>query len=203
LAHQKLNRPTILATFTGQIDDMDALALSLSENLLRQDLNFLDTMNAVTALYIHYGRDERKVKAKLGLSIKSIRRFIRIQESGTDKIKKLLDEKKISPQDAKRVITAAQGDATKADALVDAIVGMSKPQKIRAVEFGENHPDASLEQITKFATTPKIEPTVIVNLPLKIQKALEAAVDQVQQDPEEIILGALKEWLITNDFLTE
>lgn len=204
LAHQKLGKPTILATFTGEISEIDALAMSLSENLLRQDMNVADTMDAVTKLYVHYGRDERKVKAKLGLSIKSIRRFIHIKEAGTPKIQTMLAEKQISLQDAKRAITAGQGNPEKVDEMIDWLVGgVSKPAKIRASEFAENNPDASFQQISDYASKPRLEPTVIVNLPLKIHKALETAVGQVNQEAEEIMLAALKEWLITNNFLVE
>lgn len=86
LAHQLLALPTIKATFTEQISDTDALVLSLSENLLRQDLNQADIMRVVTNLYEQFGKDEYKVKEKLGLSIKAIRGYIKVESQATPKM---------------------------------------------------------------------------------------------------------------------
>ncbi len=203
-AHQMLGEPTILATFTGDISEIDALAMSLSENLLRQDMNEADTMDAVTKLYVHFGRDERKVKEKLGMSIKSIRRFIHIKEQGTPEIQSMLADKQISLQQAKRAITAGQGNPEKMNAMAEWLVsGVPKPAQRRALEYSEIHPGASFKEIITDALKPKLEPTVIVNLPFKIHKALELAVGQVNQEAEEIMLSALKDWLITNNFLVE
>lgn len=101
LAHQLLKTPTIKATFTGEIGDTEALILSLSENLLRQELNHADIAKAVTALYEEFGKDEYRVKAKLGLSIKAIRNYITVEAQATPKIKQMLQESRISMADAK------------------------------------------------------------------------------------------------------
>ena len=201
LAHQLLNLPTIKATFTGEISDLDALVLSLSENLLRQDLNHSDIMDAVTKLYTAYGNDERIVKEKLGLSIKAIRSYIKVEAQATPKIKQMLRDNQLSLMDAKRAIVASQGDDSKADLLVDSLVNMTKHEKIRAVEFGQNNPNASSQDIVIKAQTPKIEETVILNLPLKVSKALKKASESLSKDSEEIIMDALTNWLKTNDFL--
>lgn len=203
MAHQLLGKETILATFTGEIDEYEALALSLSENLLRQELNHSDIMDAVTKLYIHFGRDEYKVKEKLGLSIKTIRSYLKIQEYATDKIKQMLFEGKINPTDAKRAIDAAQGDMSKADRMIDELAKMTKHQKIRAVEYGKSNQSATAEQITKFAKTPKLEETLILNLSPKVKKALEKAAEKTNLDAEVIVISALKDWLAVNDFLVE
>ncbi len=201
LAHQLLGLASIKATFTGPISDLDALVLSLSENLLRQELNHSDTMEAVTKLYQAYGNDERKVKEKLGLSIKAIRSYIKVDAQATPKIKALLSTNQLSLMDAKRVILASQGDAEKADIFVDSILQMTKYEKIRAVEFGQNNPNASAKEIIDKAQTPKIEETLILNLPLKVSKALKKASEALSRESEEIIMDALTNWLKSNDYL--
>ncbi len=203
LAHQMLEVATIKATFTGEIGDTEALILSLSENLLRQELNHADIAKAVTALYEEFGKDEYQVKAKLGLSIKAIRNYITVEAQATPKIKQMLQESRISMADAKRAILAAQGDEAKADSFADQISTLTKHDKIRAVEYGKANPTASIEEIITEAQTPKLEPTVILNLPLKVSKALKAATKQLSVDSEEIIMNALTDWLKTNDFLLE
>lgn len=98
---------------------------------------------------------------------------------------------------------AAQGDEAKADSFADQISTLTKHDKIRAVEYGKANPTASIEEIITEAQTPKLEPTVILNLPLKVSKALKAATKQLSVDSEEIIMNALTDWLKTNDFLLE
>jgi ParB/RepB/Spo0J family partition protein len=203
LAHQLLQLPTIKATFTGDIDPIEALVLSLSENMLRQELNHTDIMNAVTRLYEYFDKDEQKVRQKLGLSIKAIRGYIRVDAQATAKIKQLLEEQKITLQDAKRAIDAAQGNTEKADILIDQLKLMTRISKIRAVDYGKSNPNATVKEIIEKAQNPRIEETVILNLPFKVANALKKAVDNTSLDQELIILNALKDWLSTNDYLTE
>lgn len=200
MAHQLLELPSIKATFTDKISDTDAIVLSLSENLLRQDLNQADIMRIVTQLYEKFDRNEYKVKEKLGLSIKAIRSYIKVESQATPKILVMI-QNGFSMMDAKRAIDAAQGDSEKADAFVDAIASMTKYEKIRAVEYGKANPRATVEQVIEKAQTPKIEETIILNLPLRVSKALKAASDRLTKGSEEIIMDALTDWLVTNDFL--
>ena len=203
MAHQLLGAETIKATFTGEINDTDALVLSLSENLLRQELNHADTAKAVTKLYEELGKDEYKVKEKLGLIIRAIRNYIAVEAQATPKIKQMLIQHEISMADAKRVLQAAQGDAQKADLLAGQISNLTKHDKIRAVEYGKANPKATADDIIAKAQTPKLEETVILSLPLRVHKALRVASEQLSVDSEEIIMGALRDWLAANDYLVE
>src|SRR5206468_1517450 len=114
LAHEILKATTIKATFSGEVDDMNALLLSLSENLCRQEMNFEDTSNAITTLYKYYGNNEYSVQKHTGFSIRMIRSYVRIDAHATEKIKSLIRDNKISMADAKRALDAAQGDHLKA-----------------------------------------------------------------------------------------
>lgn len=103
--------------------------------------------------------------------------------------------------DARRVIDASQGDVEKADALIEQISSMTKYEKIRAVEFGKANPKATVEQVIEKGQIPKFEETVILNLPSHVSKALKTASEKLTKGSEEIIMDALTEWLMTNDFL--
>ncbi|MEO6729834.1 MAG: ParB/RepB/Spo0J family partition protein [Ferruginibacter sp.] len=201
LAHQKLNAPTIKATFSGLIDEMQSLLLSLSENMCRQEMNFYDTSNAITKLYNHYGKDEYRVKEHTGFSIKMIRSHVKIEEQATSKIKSYLSEGKISMADAKRAIDASQGDGNKADELIDQLTRLSKYEKNRLVEAGTKNPKATTNELLEDAKRPRLEETIILNLPPKIHKALLEASKQLSLEIEEVTMAALVNWLQTNEFL--
>lgn len=203
MAHQLLKMPTIKAVFTGEIDDTEAIVLSLSENMLRQEMNHKDIMDAVTDLYERLGRDERKVQQRTGLSIRTIRNYIAVDAQATPKLKELIKNQSISLSDAKRAIEAAQGDSTKADMLIDEIVKMTKHEKTRMREFSQTNPNATVKEIVKNASTPRFEERLILNLPFILSKALKKAHEDLGLDKEIIGLDSLATWLKTNDFLIE
>ena len=202
-AHQILNRETIQATFTGEINDINALLLSLSENMCRQELNFSDTAEAVTKLYNHFDKDERKVQAAIGLNIRTIRSFIKVEEQATPKIKQLLKSGQLNIADAKRAIDAAQGDDEKADLLIDGITKLTKFEKQRAVKYAIDNPTATAENIIADAKKPKFEETIILNIPPTIYNALKKASEQLSLDIEVLTINALTGWLQSNDYLLD
>ncbi|QHT68703.1 ParB/RepB/Spo0J family partition protein [Rhodocytophaga rosea] len=203
LAHQLLGEKTIKATFTGDIDDIHALMLSLSENLHRAELSYKDTEKAITTLYKHYGKDANKVAKELGFSVRKVRSFIKIDEQATEKIKNFLYAGQISAIDAKRALEAAQGDPTKADQLIDKIKDLTKYEKRRVVEFGQKNPNAQVQEILEGAEKARIEETVILNLPIKVGKALKKASDDLAIESDVITLNALTDWLKNNNYLNE
>ena len=203
LAHKYLGAKTIEATFSGEVDSMNALLLSLSENMCRQEMNYEDTSNAITILYQHFGSNEYEVQKHTGFSIKMIRSYVKIDAHATEKIKSLIRENKISMADAKRAIDAAQGDEIKADFLIDELVKLSKYEKKRLVESGLRNPKAKATDLLTEARQPKLEETIILNLPRKVHLALIAASEKLSIEIEELTLNTLVSWLKTNDFLIE
>lgn len=203
LAHKLLGKESIQATFSGKVDDIEALLLSLSENMCRQEMNFEDMANAITTLYKNFGNDEYMVQKHTGFSIRTIRSYVKIEEQATDKIKRYLIEGKLSPTDAKRVIDASQGDEAKADILADEIANLTKYEKKRLVESGSRKPSANAQELINEAKQPKVEETIILNLPRKIHKALVNASEHLKVDIEELTLKTLVSWLKTNDFLID
>lgn len=202
LAHHLLKAETIKATFSGEIDSMNALLLSLSENMCRQEMNYEDMQRAITTLYKHYENDERKVQAQTGFSIRTIRNYVRIEEQATEKIKDLL-KKGLSMADAKRAIDAAQGNKQKADALIDEIAKLTAYEKKRLVESSNKNPNASVDDLVKEAKKPKWEETIVLNLPAEISLALRKAIEKLSIDAEQLAMDVLVSWLKTNDFLLE
>jgi len=203
LAHQLLNEDSINATFSGEVNDMKALLLSLSENMCRQEMNFEDTSKAITTLYKNFENDERQVQAHTGFSIRMIRSYVGIEEQASDKIKGLLKEYKISMADAKRAIEASQGDKLKSDILIDELVKLTTYEKKRLVETGVKNPDAKADELLQEARKPKYEETLILNLPLKVHTALKEAASKLSMEMEEVTMNALVNWLKTNEFLVE
>lgn len=201
LAHRALRKNTIRAVFSGDLKDVEAKILSLSENMQRVELNHADKAEAITVLYLRYKRDDRRVAQELGLSLRTVRDYIKIEEQATPKAKELLRQRKVKKADVKRVIDAAQGDGEKADRLLEQMPKLSKYERDRAVKHGKSHPEASDDEIIEEAKKPRIEPTVILNLPKELDNALNKASKQLSMGRESIAVKALFEWLEDNGFL--
>lgn len=201
LAHQLLKKQTIPATFTGNIDDIHSLLLSLSENMCRQEMSYNDTSNAITTLYNHYGKDVRKVKEHTGFSLQMIRSYVKIEEQATEKIKGLLGSRKVSMADAKRAIDASQGDQKKADEIIEELGKLTKYEKSRLVEAGSKNPQASVKELLDDARKPRLEESVILNIPPDVHDAMVKASQQLSLGFEEMTMQALVAWLKTNEYL--
>ena len=203
MAHQSLNLPTIKAVFTGAIDDTEAIILSLSENMLRQEMNHADIMKAVTKLYEEFGRNATRVKERTGLSLRTIRNYIAIETQATPELLGMISTKAISLTNAKRIILTAQGNPDKINALVIPLVKLTKSEQIRAIEYGTKYPNASANQILGEAQKPKLEEAFILTLPRKVYAALEKAAEALHLDKELLVKDVLRDWLKNNDFLVE
>lgn len=201
LAHKELGRDTIRAVFSGALDDVGAKILSLTENMHRVELNHADKAEAITALYVHYKRDDRRVAQELGLPLRRVRDYIKIEEQATPKAKELLRQGTVRKADVKRVIDAAQGNANKADRLLDKMSQLSRYEKSHAVNYGKSHPEASDDKIIEEAKKPRIESTVILSLPKELDNALKKAEQRLSMDRESIAVRALTEWLKNNGYL--
>lgn len=203
LAHQELKRKTIQAVFAGKLDKDQATVLSLIENLQSVELNHADTARAITALYLRYGHDEKKVQKETGLSIRRIRDYIEIEAQASSKIKKQLAEKKVAPADVKRALRAAQGNIKKAEELLDLMqeYPLTKHQKKRIIEYSEENKNASAKKIIDEATKPRIEQSIIVSLPEEVRKGLERATKNLSKEPEDIVADVLHDWLSDQGFI--
>lgn len=200
-AHKIIPKDTILAVFYGDISDIKAKLLSLGENMQRVELNDADKAEAITALYLHYNRDDRRVASELGLHLRTVRDYIKVEEQATPKAKKLLRQRKIRKADLKRVIDAAQGDPKKADRLLKMMPSLSKYEKDRAVSYGKSHPKASADKIIEKGEKQRLQSTVILTLPKELDNALNKAAHQLSMDRESVAVRALSEWLKKNGYL--
>lgn len=201
LAHKNLNRDSIRAVFCGELLDIESKILSLSENMHRVELNHADKAEAITALYLNYDRDDRRVAQELGLSLQTIRDYVKIEEQATPKAKDLLRQRKVTKADVKRVVDVAQGDAEKVDRLLDQMPKLSKYEKDRAVNYGKSHPEASDDEIIEEAKKPRMGSTVILSLPKELDNALNKAARRLSMDRESVAVRALSEWLKNNGYL--
>jgi len=203
-AHEKLRKPRIRAVFVEGLDDTHAMLLSLAENMHRVELTYADAADAVTALYKKFGRNERKVHTETGMSLKKVRQYIYIGERASEETKQKLRSGEVSPVNAQRALLAAAGDTKKADQLLRFVKEheLTSYETKRMVEYGTEHPDAAPEKVIKEARKPKLEQSIIVNVPKEVRNALTKAAEKLNLSDEEVASRALKEWLSDKGFMS-
>jgi ParB/RepB/Spo0J family partition protein len=200
---QILKKKEIKATFSGRISNTDALIKSLAENMCRVELSYKDAADAITELYKHFSRDDRKVVNATGFSLQRVRQYIYIEERASSATKAKLRQEKVTRVDVHRALRAASDDVDKADKLLD-LMGKYKldgHEKKRAVDYGLSHPRASAEEIIKRAKEPIVERQFLVKLSDKARTALLKAAEKLSMAPDELAAQAVEEWLSSKGFV--
>lgn len=198
LAHEKiLNKKTIKAVFVGNLTKNQAILRSLVENVQRVELNHADTAKAITELYIAFKKDEREVQKETGLSLRKVRDYIHIEERASKKMKNKLRKGTVTTADVKRALRASQGSTRKAEELLDLMeqYPLTKYQKNRVIQYGENNKKASAKKIIVEAMRPRVEQKIMISLPEEVRTALEKASKDFLMEAEEIVTEVLKTWL--------
>lgn len=203
LASKLLRLKGIKAIFCDEDDPIALLILSLSENMQRVDLNPADKAEAITNLFLHYGKDDKRVARELGLSVPTVRDYIKIEVLASTKAKRLLRVGKVTKTDVKRAIDASRGNQEKADKLLNHLSKLkTKYERDRIVGYGKTHPRATVKKIISEAAKPRMDRAIILNLTVDIERALNKAGRVLSMDKEEIAERALTEWLKKNRFLS-
>jgi ParB family chromosome partitioning protein len=159
LAHRLLHLDTIWAAVLDEMVDTDtAKVISLTENLIRRDLNLKELIDACTALYKKYGSIQI-VAQETGLPASKVSEYVKYDQL-VPELKALVDTG-LSVQAALRAQRAAMaGDefnAEEAVRLAKAMSGMSGAQQRKVVEQSQDAPDKSIDDlITAAQTTAKI-----------------------------------------------
>jgi len=80
LACRKLKWKTIPAIVRSDLNDNDAAAISLIENVHRAELNPIDKANALSELLKRYNNDYNKVTKETGIGTTTVKRYISLLE---------------------------------------------------------------------------------------------------------------------------
>lgn len=206
LAHQEILKwKTIKAVFAGKLSINQAKLHSLVENIQRVELNHADISEAITALYKHFNKNERKVQKETGLSLRKVREYIHIEDQASMKMKKKLQQGKVTTVDVKRALNAAQGEIKKAEELLELMEEYkpTKYQKQRITKYGKKHKKASAKRILEEAMRPRVENKIMISLPEEIRQGLEEATKEFSKEVEEIVSEILEGWLFDQGFLNE
>ena len=206
LAHRELGKDAIWAAVLDErVDEITAKVLSVTENLVRRDLNSNDLIDVCTYLYKRYG-SVNAVCEETGLSHAKVSQYVKYDQL-IPNLKEMVDRGEVKLDTALRAQRAAQAsgndDPTEAIQFAKEMDPMSGAQRAAIVKARESAPERSADDILEEAKSGGRLSQTVVTLSTEVHGALRqyaAAQDTTVDDAAGMLI---REALYLNDFLDE
>lgn len=157
LAHKLLGSIAIRATVIDKpVDQQTAKVLSLTENLLRADLDSRDVIDACTTLFHKYG-NAKTVAAETGLPYATVLRHMKFDRLGAS-LQDAVQSGKASLKVALEVQDTIGDDADHQElqSLACCLEPLSGAKRAKALQIRADNPDMPVEQLLAEAGPQKI-----------------------------------------------
>lgn len=176
LAHEKLGKKTILAAIIEErVDEMTAKVLSVTENLVRRDLNKRDLIDVCTALYKRYGT-VKAVAEETGLPSPKVSDYVKYDRLAPE-LRELVDAGDVEIKAALRAQDAASVtgtlDTAEAVKLAKEMSSMSGAQQSKIVKDRAENPAVSVDEIIERAKTGEKITQILVTLTAGVHGSLQ------------------------------
>lgn len=206
-AHQELGKDTIRATIlNGPITIEEAKAMSLTENLVRTDLNSTDLITVCTDLYRTYG-SFKTVAEQTGISADKVSKYVKYDRLHPT-LKALVDNDKVDIQTALRAQDAASvgvDDVNPDDAKKFALEmsSMSGVQAKKMIETRKADPSMSADEVIEDAKAGGQIFQTAVTLTSTVNSALERYARSEGLTKDDAAGTLIRVGLYMNDFLED
>jgi ParB family transcriptional regulator, chromosome partitioning protein len=177
LAHKKLGADSILAAILDErVDETQAKIISVTENLVRRDLNPRDTIDACTYLYKRYG-SVRQVAEETGLSPRVVSQYVKYDRL-VPGLQELVDDGEVKLATALRAQDAASvggevPDPEEAVTLAREMSSMSGAQAEKLKKARKEQPDKPLDDVIEHAKEGGKIQQIIVTLSSAAHESLQ------------------------------
>ncbi len=175
LAHQRLSEKTITAGILDErLDEIDAKVLSVTENLVRSDLNRKDLIDVCTYLYKHYA-SVGAVAEETGLSPEKVGEYVKYDRL-IPELKKVVDSGEANLKAALRaqdaLATDSPSDPQKAVKLAKEMTGMIGAQQDKIKKELIDDPAASVDKAIEDAKSGEKVTQIAVTLGHQVHRSL-------------------------------
>lgn len=155
LAHKRLGRDSIQAAVLDErVDEAQAKAISITENLIRRKLTGKDLKDGILFLYKIYG-SVQDVAEKTGISRERVRANVNYQRLHP-RLQELVDDNEVPIHVAVRAHDAAEDttgevNADDAEKLAREMAPMSDVQRRKLTQDRREHPEKSVDDVIEHA----------------------------------------------------
>lgn len=205
LAHKMLKRDVITAAVLDErVEEAEAKAISITENLIRRNLSGPELIDAVTFLYKKYG-SAKAVHETTGLPYDEVRRYVKYPRLMPE-LKKMVDDEALDIKVALKAQDAAEAGAEKptpAEAIMFAkeMSSMSDPQRQKLIKERRENPKTSVNDAIEQARTGSKITQVVVTLTGDAHAALQRFARDEKVTQDEVAAGFIEEALISRGLL--
>ena len=206
LAHLELNLETIKAgVLNAHVKEIEAKVLSVTENLMRRDLNRKDLIDVCTYLYKQYGTI-KDVATETGLPYNKVREYVKYDRLAPE-LKQLVDDAEVDLKAALRAQDASStsGDFESAEAvkLAKELSGMSSVQQKRVQKELEEDPSESVDSVIDRAKGSGRVTQVIVTLGQQAHTSLQSFADDEGTVLDDAAAQLIEEGLVNKGYDTD
>jgi ParB family chromosome partitioning protein len=206
LAHQELKKTTIYAAILDEkVDETTAKVLSLTENLVRKDLNRRDLIDVCTLLFKKYGTI-KSVAEETGLPASKVTDYVKYDQLNPA-LQKLVDTNATTIKAALRAQAAATVDdkfnAEDAVKLAKELGGMSGAQQKKLVKKIEEDPTASKDELIEAAKSGDKIVQILVQLGAGAHQALSEYAKDEGTTLDDAARGLIEDGLNSKGLLEE
>ncbi|MCW3132544.1 MAG: ParB/RepB/Spo0J family partition protein [Candidatus Methanospirare jalkutatii] len=198
LAVKELGWDRIPAIVISPLDIYKAKIVSAAENIHRRELPYKDMIDVCDFLYERY-HNINAVAEELGISPETVRNYL-AHRLVPEPIKKMVEEGKLSRQDALKITKATasdiiKGNIEKAVKIAENMASSTPEEKRRIIEVAEEKPDLPPEKVVEEAKKRPRRLKLVIHLPEKYAKALQNAAEDLEEDIESVAKAAIIDWL--------
>jgi ParB family chromosome partitioning protein len=206
-AHRRLGRKTILSAVIDEpVDQEAAKVLSLTENIVRRDLDAKDIIDVCTAMYKKYG-SARAVADETGIPYAQVLKHLKYE-----RLHQLLRHKVDAGEIPLAIALKAQDTATDSDGNVDAaeavdlaevLTTMTGVEREQILKEKRRKPDSPVKVLLeKFWQDSEKNRQILVTIPAKLHKALQIHAKELGVTQDEVAARLIAAGLQDHDLIT-
>jgi ParB family chromosome partitioning protein len=203
LAHERLGRDKIMAAISdGPVDEESAKAISLTENIIRRDLDAKDVIDACTALYKKYG-SARAVAEESGIPYAHVLKHLKYDRLDPQ-LQKKIDSGEVDLNAALKAqdAVASREGYTNSDEVVDlaeALTTMNGTEQRQILREKAASPEKKIRDILEnYWKENEKNRQLLVTLPNSVHKAIQRRAKYMRLTQDEVaarlICDAVRDW---------
>lgn len=205
LAHKFLERKDIsAAVLDGRVDETEAKAISITENLIRRQLSGRELKDGITYLYKHYGSINDVAKVT-GIPRQKVQDFVKYPRLLPD-LKQLVDDGTVDINAAVKAQDAANDDSGNPDPevavkLAKEMAPMPGVQRKRVVKERREHPERAVDDVIEDAKTGARVTQIVATVTQDTHRALQRFASDEGTSQDEAAVALIEEALTDRGLL--
>lgn len=207
LAHKQLKRNVISAAVLDErVDEGQAKAISITENLVRRQLSSKELKDGILYLYNLYGSVKDVVEAT-GLPRARVQDYVKYPRL-LSSLKKMVDDTTVDINVALKAQDASNDEDGNPDPevaikLAQEMAPMSGAQRQKIAKERKEHPERPVDEIIESAKTGAKVTQVVVTLTQDTRVALQRFASEEGTNQNEAAAGLIEEALVVRGLLEE